>query len=301
MSMPIEGNPSKKKNTSVRIPWGLRPAMRALAAVAPRLAADVALRLFRTPPRHGASELESRVLDGARTSTLEVPATPEPIPVWIWGEGPPVLLVHGWGSRGARLGSFVEPLAAAGHSLIAFDAPGHGAARERLSSLPQFIFAIEAAARKHGPFAAIVAHSMGGAATTLAMGRGVRADRVVFLAPAADPAGYVRWFVSMLGLPEAIARGMQERIVGKFGMEWLEFDVVAAARKMTAPLLVFHDAQDSEVPVSSGEAIASAWAGSTLVKTEGLGHKRIVHDEAVVRQAVHFLERNPLSRRERAG
>ena len=61
-------------------------------------------------------------------------------------------------------------------------------------------------------------------------------------------------------------------------------------------LLVFHDVQDSEVAISNGEAIASAWPGATLVKTEGLGHKRIVHDEGVVTRAVRFLtERKPIA------
>ena len=287
MSAPIP--PASPNRKSVPIPPGIRPAMRALSAVAPGLAARLGVRLFRTPPRRGSSEMETRVLAGARASTLSVPATPEPIPVWIWGEGPPVLLVHGWGSRGARLGSFVAPLVASGHSVIAFDAPGHGAARERLSSLPQFLFAIESAARAHGRFAGIVAHSMGGAATTLAMARGVEAERVVFLAPAADPAGYTRFFTAALGLPERIRLDMERLLVRKFGMEWSEFDIPAAAAKVTAPLLVFHDAADVEVPISNGEAIVKAWRGAELVRTSGLGHTRIVHDEAVVARAVEFI------------
>jgi pimeloyl-ACP methyl ester carboxylesterase len=289
MSTPIPAAPSKKKSTSVRIPRGLRPAMRVLSAVAPPLASRLAVRLFRTPPRHVSSEIESRILTGARSATLTVAHTPAPIPVWIWGEGPPVLLVHGWGSRGARLGSFVAPLVQAGHSVVAFDAPGHGAARERQSSLPQFLFAIEAVAREHGPFAGIVAHSMGGAATTLSMARGVRTERVVFLAPAADPAGYVRYFAALLGLPDNVRRGMERRIVHRFRMDWPEFDVPAAAKELTTPLLVIHDALDAEVPLSNGEALARAWPGAVLVTTNGLGHKRIVHDEEVVARAVEFL------------
>jgi pimeloyl-ACP methyl ester carboxylesterase len=285
----VPGESAKKKSPSVRLPWGLRPAMRALSAVAPGIASRAALRLFRTPPRHAPSELETRILDGARSETLSVARTRDPIPVWIWGEGPPVLLVHGWGSRGARLGSFVAPLVAAGRSVIAFDAPGHGAARVRLSSLPEFVLAIEAAAEKYGPFEGIVAHSLGGAATTLAMARGVRADRVVFLAPASDPAGYTRWFASLLGLPDRVRLGMEARIVEKFGMEWPEFDVPAAAKKLAAPLLIIHDALDAEVPVAHGEAIVASWPGAALVRTEGLGHKRIVHDEDVVARAMQFL------------
>ena len=276
-----------KKSTSVRIPPGLRPALRGLAFVSTPLASRVALRLFRTPPRHVESELEKTVVADARRDTLSVSGTA--VPLWIWGSGPPVLLVHGWGSRGARLGSFVAPLVAAGHTVIAFDAPGHGATAERLSSLPQFIFSIEEAYRRYGRFAAIVAHSMGGASTTLAMARGVRADRVVFIAPAADPAGYVRYFAALLGLPDAVRQGMEDRIVRRFGMRWSEYDVAKAARSLSVPLLIFHDADDGEVPVSSGEAIAAAWPGSRLVKTEGLGHKRIVHDADVVAGTVAFL------------
>ena len=43
-----------------------------------------------------------------------------------------------------------------------------------------------AVARWHGPPAAVVAHSMGGASALLALAAGVRTDRVVLLAPAAD-------------------------------------------------------------------------------------------------------------------
>ena len=89
---------------------------------------------------------------------------------------------------------------------------------------------------------------------------------------------------------------MRERIVARFGMQWTDFDVLAAARTLTAPQLVFHDAQDLEVPISNGEAIVAAWPGATLVKTEGLGHKRIVHDESVVTRAVQFVsERKPIA------
>jgi len=46
-----------------------------------------------------------------------------------------VLLVHGWGGRGAQLASFVEPLVARGFSVLTFDAPGHGASAARWDGL----------------------------------------------------------------------------------------------------------------------------------------------------------------------
>src|SRR5687768_13117485 len=42
------------------------------------------------------------------------------------GEGPAVLLVHGWGERAASLGAFVAPLVGAGFRVVGVDLPGHG-------------------------------------------------------------------------------------------------------------------------------------------------------------------------------
>lgn len=267
----------------------LRLLFRGLSAVSPAAAAALAMVLFRRPPRHRDSAEERDAL--AKAERLFLSLDGKPLAAWRWGHGPAVLLVHGWGSRGSRLVSFVVPLTEAGYSVVAFDAPGHGASAGRLSSLPQFISAIEAVARELGSLEAIVAHSMGGAATTLAMARGLPVRRVVFLAPAADPAGYSERFAEVLGLTPDVLGRMKQSIEHRFGTPWDDFDVLRAARKMTAPLLVFHDRDDRDVAWTDGEAIAAAWPGAELVSTAGLGHRRIVHDPEVVARAVAFLAR----------
>jgi pimeloyl-ACP methyl ester carboxylesterase len=261
-----------------------------LSPIAPVATAELAVALFRRPPRHQASESEREALDKGERTDLSLDG--RPLAIWRWGKGPAVLLVHGWGSRGSRLASFVTPLTDSGFSVIAFDAPGHGASAGRLSSLPQFISAIQAVARHVGGVEAIVAHSMGGAATTLAIERGLRAGRAVFLAPAADPAGYSERFAATVGLSPAVLARMRRSIERRFGEKWENFDVLSAARTMTAPLLVFHDRDDADVAWTDGAAIASAWPGAELVSTTGLGHRRIVHDPAVVSRAVAFLTRS---------
>jgi pimeloyl-ACP methyl ester carboxylesterase len=245
------------------------------------------MALFRRPPRHRGSEIDESVFACAERTDLTVNGGR--LAVWRLGSGPMVLLVHGWGSRGARLGSFVAPLTAAGFSVVTFDAPGHGASAGRLSSLPQFIAAIREISDRLGPVEAVVAHSMGGAATTLAAARGVSFRRAVFVAPAADPAGYSERFASLLGLPPEVLSRMRRGLERRFGIPWTEFDVLAAARTMSASLLVVHDRDDRDVALADGEAIAAAWPGARLVVTDGLGHRRIVHDPEVVSEAVAFL------------
>ena len=265
----------------------MRGIFRGLAPIAPIVAAELAAALFRRPPGRKDSASERTALASGEKTTLSLDG--RRLAVWRWGRGPAILLVHGWGSRGARLASFIEPLTAAGYSVVAFDAPGHGASAGKLSSLPQFIRSIEAVARRFGPIEAVVAHSMGGAATTLAMGRGLPIRRAVFLAPAADPAGYTEIFAETVGLTPALLARMKAKIERRFGARWEEFDVLAAARKLTSPLLVFHDPDDRDVAWSDGAAIVAAWPGAELVSTSGLGHRRIVQDPAVVSRAVGFL------------
>jgi pimeloyl-ACP methyl ester carboxylesterase len=277
----------------------LRSIFRALTAISPAAAAALAMAIFRKAPRHRDSDLERTAL--GRAERLRLSRDGKPLAAWRWGNGPAFLLVHGWGSRGSRLASFVGPLTDAGYSVVAFDAPGHGASAGRLSSLPQFIGAIETVASEVGPLAGIVAHSMGAAATTLAMSRGLRAGRVVFLAPAVDPIGYTERFAEIVGLTPDILDRMRRSIERRFGQSWDEFNVLRPAAKMTAPLLVFHDREDRDVEWTNGQAIAAAWPGAELVSTSGLGHRRIVHDPNVVARAVSFLALSPAATRVSTG
>jgi len=279
-------SPAPKKSTNVRL-RAVRGVFRSLSLVSPEAAARLAMVIFRRPPRHSGSELDRSVLQSAERVDLILDG--RRLAVWRWGQGPRALLVHGWGSRGARLGSFVAPLTGAGFSVLGFDAPGHGASAGRLSSLPQFIAAIREIGDRLGPLELVVAHSMGGAATTLAMARGLPVQRAVFLAPSADPAGYSERFASVLHLSPDVLSRMKRDLERRFGLAWKDFDVLAAARAMSVPLLVFHDREDRDVPWTDGAAIAAAWPRAELVSTAGLGHRRIVHDPAVVERAVAFL------------
>lgn len=265
----------------------MRGVLSGLSRLSPGAAAQLAMVLFRRPPRHRRSDLPLSVFDSGQRVDLVLDGGR--LAVWRWGAGPTILLVHGWGSRGARLGDFVAPLTRAGFSVLAFDAPGHGASAGRLSSLPQFIAAIRAIGERLGPLHAVVAHSMGGAATTLAMARGLDVKRAVFLAPAADPAGYSERFASVFGLTDKVVSRMKRGLERRFGIAWKDFDALAAAATLSAPLLVIHDSDDRDVPLADGASVAAAWPGARLVTTNGLGHRRIVHDPAVVERAVAFL------------
>jgi pimeloyl-ACP methyl ester carboxylesterase len=280
-----------QKSTSVRsqqLPLRirlLRPAFGALSAIAPALAAPVAERLFLTPPRHTQPEHEAAALASARSMIVDAGT---PVTAWTWGHGPAVLLVHGWGGRGAQLASFVPPLVASGHSVITFDAPGHGRSSAPESSLVAFVATIRAVSRAVAPVRGVIAHSIGAAAAACALRDGLRADAAVFLAPPADLTLHADIVLETLGFGRRARELMRERIERRLGVPWSTLDVATFAAEMRTPLLVIHDREDAEVPWQEGAIIAQAWPGATLSTTGGLGHRRLLRDRDVIREAVDF-------------
>src|SRR5690349_7364554 len=99
----------------------LGAALRTLQFLSPDQAARVAEFLFFKPPRSRLGAVQRQTLQQARGLTMNVSG--RRVAVWQWGDAgrPVVYLVHGWGSRGGRLAAFVEPLAAAGYRVVAFD------------------------------------------------------------------------------------------------------------------------------------------------------------------------------------
>jgi len=266
-----------------------RAAFGAVQRASPGLAARWAERLFCSPPRRPISERMAAWLAGGRRFDLMVGG--RRVAAWSWGDrGPGVLLVHGWGSRGARFVDLGGALLASGFRVVTFDAPGHGASSGRLSSGPEFARATLAVATAVGPASAVVGHSLGGFASALAIERGLAARRAVFIAPSANVNTYSVQFASLLGVRDPVMASMRERLERRLGFEWKRLDVPRFAPTMQIPLLVIHDRDDREVRWDDGAAIARAWPGAQLVTTTGLGHHRIVSDGAVIQQVLAFLK-----------
>jgi pimeloyl-ACP methyl ester carboxylesterase len=262
----------------------LRGALGILSRTSPHIASAVAADLFMKPRRYPQPPREREALTDA------VPFKVHSLQAWRWGtSGPAVLLVHGWEGRGAQLASFVRPLVAAGFSVVTFDAFGHGASDGNRSSLPHFAWGVRCLADAiEGPHA-IIAHSFGCAATTLAMRDGLITQRVVFVAPPIDPSDYVARFGNILGLGEDVLDRMKLRMEQRFFRKWSDYSLARMARTMSRPLLIVHDRGDEETDWNGGAELADAWPGARMLTTNGLGHRRILRDPSVVEAVTRFV------------
>jgi pimeloyl-ACP methyl ester carboxylesterase len=263
-----------------------RTALRVLQAASPRAAGALADRMFCTPPRWRPTPAHHAFL--ATGESFTVRSEGSRVAAWRWGSGPTVALVHGWGSRGMRFRTMVQALAQRGFTAVVFDAPGHGASDGQTSSMVQFAWALTAVADHVGPLHAVVGHSLGGAATALALRQGVEVERAVFIATPADPGAFVDQFAAMFAMRPAALNAMRRRIARRLRTRWDALSVPAMAQEIDVPLLVVHDREDPTVPWSDGAAIAKAW-GAELVTTTGLGHHAVVGHASIVGRVVEFL------------
>ena len=275
----------------------VRSLFSGIQAFSPGLAAELAaVAMFRTARRKpDAWEQEL----GARAEALQIPTASGSVAVQRWGKGPLVMLVHGWNGRGSQLGAFVEPLVSSGFQVVTFDAPGHGASSGSTSSMVEFANAFDTVVDSVKPYfqplAGVVAHSMGGAAVTFALGRAqarqrlepaAKSPRLAFIAPPIDVADFLHTVSSELGLSQRTQSALRSALERKVGLRVEDLHALRHAPTMTAPLLVLHDEEDRAVPIECGAALAQSWPGAELLRTRGLGHNRILRDPATVRAVV---------------
>jgi pimeloyl-ACP methyl ester carboxylesterase len=272
-----------------------RAVLRVLQPLSPGLAAWLAERLFFTAPRRALTPAARAFLASGRQFTLRVEG--RRVVAWHWGDlrnRPTVYLSHGWASRGARLAAFTEPLLAAGYAVVTYDVPGNGASAWGMTSMPEYARTLLAVAAYTGngrtPHA-VIAHSMGCSGTALAVSWGLDVGRLAFLAPAADPPAWVEPFARALELRPNVLERLRARSERRLRVRWDELHVCDIAQRLPRrpPLLIVHDKSDETVAWSDGSAIAAAWPNSRLVTTDGLGHRGVTQDDAVVRQVVEFV------------
>ena len=274
----------QKKRTNGRFQT-FRAGLRVLSAVAPPLAEQLAMDLFYRPRRRRLAP----DVPGAEPHAWRVKTRAGDLAVWDYGCGPTVLLVHGWSGAAGQWSPFIGPLVRAGYNAIALDLPAHGLSQGDRTNLQEVVDAVVDTAARVAPIRAVVGHSLGATAATLALGQGLRAERAVLIAPAArDVPGYVHAFARRLGLPAAREPGLVARMRRKFG-DLDRFDARKAAAALSTPALVFHDVDDAEVPFAEGESLARAWPGARLTALHGRGHNRPLKDPDVVREALAFI------------
>jgi pimeloyl-ACP methyl ester carboxylesterase len=255
------------------------------------------LELWLTVPRLPIPPKERAVLDAAENFTVPLHSVMPPggdfeLPVTTWGEAdrPLVLLMHGWGGHRGQMLGFIDPLLVAGFRVATFDAPAHGDLPGTIASGYQIAEALKVVVDRIGEPYAVIAHSLGTMAVTVALKKWLKVKKLVFSGPMRRLSDTLEPFLKSNGLPAEMASELKQATERKFGAQvWEDTSLDLMLPNVDTPALVFHDRDDEVTPYVSGVAVARAWPSAKLVTTHGLGHRGTLKDPEVIRRAVEFV------------
>ncbi len=259
--------------------------------IAPQRTVERAARLFATPFASSRSRAQAAILD-ADVHCDQVRVGSESIATYTWGDPqtqPYALLVHGWSSFALRFKPWVAHLRELGLAVVSFDQPGHGLSSGELCTLPDFTRTVRTIGQMHGPAAAGIGHSLGGAALALAQDEHWSAQRMILVAPVAGMHGATNRFFRFLHLGSHLREPFKAWHEKQTGIRVGDLDLHRHLPALGQPGLIVHDLNDRDVAWDEGERYARYWPGARLLTTQGLGHHRILDAADVLKASTAFL------------
>lgn len=285
---------TKKANNptqSLKIPQFIILSSKLCALISTKLVTKYAARLFTTPIKHKVPKRELEMDQKSIQKTIFVPAIQKNITVYQYGKSDrKILLVHGWSGRGTQLFKIADELLKNDYSTISFDAPAHGKSEGKTTIMSDFIFSILEIEKQYGPFEIAIGHSLGGMSVLNAIKDGLRVKKAIIIGSGDIVQDILDEFISKLGLKQKISNRLRDRFENKYQVKMDNFSAYRAAQKIEIPVLVIHDKDDPEVSVEAGINIHKNLKNGTLFLTEGLGHRKILGNQIVIKKLFDFIK-----------
>ena len=271
----------------------VRTTIAVLSVVAPQKAISLTFKLFCKPAgRASVREAEQAMFDSAKKDQIEYKG--EKVCTYSWGDlERPVLLIHGWESRGSRFAAIIKQLLEQGYSPVTFDMPGHGDSGGDRTTILQCNDICAQLQQKYGDFDSVIAHSFGVPCTFYAVKNTLNPQKIVAIAGLHDFDYLIDEFVRILGLNSKVKQGLITKVEEMFHpveQVWDTFSVDHNKEKVTQQILVIHDDEDDVVQAAQAQKILNSYSSqASFHQTCGYGHKRILHQNDVVQRIAEFI------------
>lgn len=282
--------PNKKSSPTTQVPKFIVLIGRFLYRISPGLAEKFARKLFITPIKHKIPKREFQMEATSQQTKLFIPSINKEIVVYAYGNSSKkILLVHGWSGRGTQLVKIADAFTENGYSIISFDAPAHGKSGTKTTLMLEFIESILEVEKHYGPFEFAVGHSLGGMSILNAIKKGLQIKKAVVIGSGNSVINIVNTFIEKIGLPNKVAVLMKNNFEKKYHFEMESFSAYVAAKEVKIPILVIHDTDDEDIPVSEAYHLAENLTNKEILITNNLGHRKILGDSKVIHKIVEFL------------
>lgn len=279
--------------TVPKIPASIIATGKILQCIAPPLATLFAIKLFRTPIRFKTPARENMMAKSAQKKMVLIPELNKEVMVYSYGYSKrKVLLIHGWSGRGTQLFKIADKLLENGFMTISFDAPAHGKSTGKMTMMNEFVQTAMFLEKEFGPFEIALGHSLGGMAILNGVKQGLNIKKALVIGAGDVITDIIKDFVTKLELKPTMVAKIKYQFYKKFGEDIDNYSAYIAAKSVKIPVLVIHDTEDAEVPVSCAHHIRQNLEQGEILITNGLGHSRILKDVKVINRIIEFINRN---------
>lgn len=254
-----------RRSSKVKIPFPIRSIP------------SLTFQAWLTPPPLGT---ETADRDRAKLADLES-GDVGGVPVFYTGEGPTVVLVHGWGGRPAQMAQLAGSISSAGFRAVVPALPGRAGGEK--TDIKKAAAALGVVVEEIGEPHAVVGHSFAALVMRLAFAD-VAPSHVVFIAPALDVRDALAVFGEKLRLLPWSRSGLRSRLEAWDSDLWPIVSDLSPAQMPGASILILHDPADPETPFARSAQLAALRPDTAISVIEDAGHNRILsHPEALER------------------
>jgi pimeloyl-ACP methyl ester carboxylesterase len=210
---------------------------------------------------------------------------------YSWGNGPLLVLIHGWGGQAAQMAPLALQLANSGFRCVAVDITGHGASRGSHSSWADFFKDIQLLNDVLGDEVfAYIGHSAGGLSAMAGSRLGsFKAQKYICISAPSFPYPPLFQIKKKLQPPSFIIEDYKSFLAEQFSTKWVELEAGNSFSGDGQNLLLFYDEKDRLVPKTEGEKIKSLCPKATLKITNSYSHSSIIDAPELVAAIKEFL------------
>lgn len=259
-----------------------------LSYISSGYAANKALHIFSKPRKGKLSDKNKTFLETATPKDLFFKELK--ISTYNWkGDGPTLLLAHGWESNSARWKKKIKRFTKEGFNIYALDAPAHGGSGSKEFNALLYAEFINVVVNYCNP-EIIIGHSVGGMASVFFQQKyqNEHIQKIVLLGAPSEFRGVLRQYIKMLGYNKKIEHRLDTVILDKFGAKPDVFSTSELIKNIDAEGLIIHDKKDTIIPFSDAKLIEKNLKKGELIQTTGLGHS--LNHDSVSEKILEFIK-----------
>lgn len=240
--------------------------------------------------------LKERWRQKMQTATRElllVPETGGHVATYRFGEGPAIILVHGWAARGMQLSEFIDPLVESSHSVIVYDQPAHGESSLRASNIFQFIYSLKRVIEASRDVVGLIGHSMGCSAIGANLKWFPWIEKVTMLAPHADLRSDMMGWITRRGLTPEMVESLIAWLEVRYELSFADINLHQVGTHISSEVLLIHDEDDDATLFENSLKLKEIIAAAEVYTTQGLGHFRMVRDPRIKERVTQWHTTRP--------